>query len=233
MEKIALCAIILKLRFLKKNYKQKALVVNFHHTKNHNNIAYELFLKSGPLAILPMKKMKKNFYLSSLIWSHTPSYINSLSSIDKNILILILQEKINQYVGQVKEILDVQSFNLSAHLNSNFFHDRIMYLGDSAHSIHPIAGQGWNLGIRDIKNCLFTIKSNLDLGLDIGSLYVCKQYHDLSYYDSYSFFEITDKLNLIFLNDSKFINNIRKKGFKLINNQKFLKNYITNFAMGF
>ena len=223
---------LLKTPIYEKKYNQKALVVNFHHTKNPNSIAYELFFNSGPLAILPMQKLKKNFYSSSVIWSHNKDYINSLYSSEKKLLLAILEEKINKYVGTINEIVNVQSFNLSAHLNNTFYENRVLYLGDAAHSIHPIAGQGWNVGVRDIKKCLEIIQQNIKLGLDIGSLNICKQYHDQRFYDSYSLFQITDKLNSIFLNDSLFINKFRKQGFELLNNKNFIKNFITNFAMG-
>ena len=224
---------LLKTPIYKKKYNQKALVINLHHTKNHNSAAFELFFDSGPLAILPVKKIKKNFYSSSVIWSHNKDYINSLYSSEKELLSAILEEKINKYVGKINEIVSVQSFNLSAHLNNTFYENRVMYVGDAAHSIHPIAGQGWNVGVRDIKKCLEIIKQNMKLGLDIGSLNVCEQYHNQRFYDSYSLFQITDKLNAVFLNDSLFINKLRKRGFKLINNKNFIKNFITNFAMGF
>ena len=224
---------LLKTPIYEKKYNQKALVVNFHHTKNHNSVAYELFFNSGPLAILPMKKTKKNFYSSSVIWSHNKDYINNLYSSEKKLLSAVLEEKINMYIGEINEIVDVQSFNLSAHLNNTFYENRVLYVGDAAHSIHPIAGQGWNVGVRDIKKCLEIIKQNMELGLDIGSLNICEQYHNQRFYDSYSLFQITDKLNAIFLNDSLFINKLRKRGFELINKKKFIKNFITNFAMGF
>ena len=84
----------------------------------------------------------------------------------------LMDEKISEYVGRVQKIIDVQIFNLSAHLNDKFYNDRLVYVGDSAHSIHPIAGQGWNLGIRDIQNLQFAIKNGLDLGLDIGDNFI-------------------------------------------------------------
>ena len=224
---------LLKTPIYEKKYKQKALVVNFHHTKNHNSTAYELFFNSGPLAILPMKKFKKNLYSSSVIWTHNEDYINSLYVSERNILSSILEEKINIYIGKINEIVNVQCFNLTAHLNKTFYEKRVLYLGDAAHSIHPIAGQGWNVGVRDIKNCLEIIQQNMNLGLDIGSLNICKQYHHKRFYDSYFLFQITDKLNTIFLNDNLFINTFRKQGFKLINNKKNIKNFITNFAMGY
>ena len=224
---------LLKTHVYKKKYKQKALVVNFYHTKNHNSTAYELFFDSGPLAILPMKKIKKNLFSSSLIWTHNQDYINSLYVSKKNFLSLILEEKINTYVGEIKEIVNVQCFNLTAHLNKTFYENRVLYLGDAAHSMHPIAGQGWNVGVRDIKNCLEIIQQNMNLGLDIGSINICKQYHHKRFYDSYFLFQITDKLNAIFLNNNLFINTLRKQGFKLINSKKNIKKFITNFAMGY
>ena len=224
---------LLKTPIYKKKYNQKALVINFHHTKNHNSTAYEIFYNSGPLAILPMRNLKKNLYSSSVIWTHNQDYINNLYSSKKKMLSAILDEKINSYVGEINEIVDVQSFNLSAHLNKTFYENRVLYLGDAAHSIHPIAGQGWNIGVRDIKKCLEIIQNNMKIGLDIGSLNICEQYHSQRFYDSYFLFQITDKLNTIFLNDGLFINKFREQGFKLISRKKFIKNFITNFAMGF
>ena len=224
---------IFKKPIYSKKYNQKALVVNFHHEKNHNSTAFELFLDSGPLAILPMKKTYKSKYSSSLVWSHTPRFVKNLQSLDKKLLSLILQEKIYDFVGKIKDIDSVQSFDLSAHINSSFYEERVFYLGDAAHSIHPIAGQGWNIGVRDIEKCLEILKKNLSLGLNLQSLSMLRQYNERAYYDAFSLFQITDKLNLIFQNDTFLSNNIRNIGFDLINKNKKIKNYIVNFAMGF
>ena len=180
-----------------------------------------------------MKKFKKNIYTSSIIWSNKHTYVNSLKDIKKELLILILEEQIKKYTGRIDSILDIQTFGLSAHINEKFYDNRVVFLGDSAHSIHPIAGQGWNIGVRDIENMFSILKKNLDLGLDIGSINVCRDYHDLSYHDAFSLFQITDKLNSIFMNDSLAFKVIKNQGFKFINNNSFIKNYLTNFAMGF
>ena len=221
-----------KMKIYKKNYKHSALVINFHHRKNHRNIAHEIFLKNGPLAILPMKKIKNKLFSSSVIWSHKKEYIKSLQGIDKSLLIQILEEKIKDYVGVIEEIVDAQPFNLSAHINKKYYDQRIMYLGDAAHTIHPIAGQGWNLGVRDIKNCLETITQNLENGLDFGSDEACKKYHSFCYYDAFLLYQVTDKLNYIFLSENMSLKKVRKVGFKSINKIANLKNYITDFAMG-
>jgi 2-polyprenyl-6-methoxyphenol hydroxylase-like FAD-dependent oxidoreductase len=117
-------------------------------------------------------------------------------------------------------------------LNSKFYEERLVYVGDSAHSLHPIAGQGWNLGVRDVKNLLRAIQKAKELGLDIGSEIVCKNYHDLTFGDAYSLYQITDKLNSIFLDEKKIPNFFRTIGFSLINGNKKIKKQITNYAMG-
>ena len=221
-----------KMKMYKKNYKHSALVLNFHHSKSHKNIAHEIFLKNGPLAILPMKKIKKKLFSSSVIWSHKHEYIKFLKETDKSLLIQILEEKIKDYVGKIDEIVDLQSFTLSAHINEKYYGQRIMYLGDAAHSIHPIAGQGWNLGVRDIKNCLETITQSLKNGLDFGSNETCKKYHSLCYHDAFLLYQVTDKLNYIFLSENRALKEVRKIGFRMINKADKLKNYITDFAMG-
>jgi 2-polyprenyl-6-methoxyphenol hydroxylase-like FAD-dependent oxidoreductase len=98
--------------------------------------------------------------------------------------------------------------------------------------MHPIAGQGWNLGVRDVKNITKVIFKANKLGLDLGTHTVCKQYNDLSYVDAYILFQVTDKLNSIFLSNNIISNNIRKFGFGLIDKNKNIKKLISNYAMG-
>lgn len=222
----------LKVPVYKKEYPHKAIVINFHHTKNHNNTAYELFYKSGPLAILPMKKNKKNLFSSSVIWSNENDYISSFAKVKKDIMKSILQEKIFSIVGEVIKIENFQVFDLSAHINFQFNQERLIFIGDSAHSIHPIAGQGWNLGVRDIWKCYKVLSDAEKLGLDIGSPSVLNKFNDLCYYDAFNLYQITDKLNSIFINDSFLGNSIRAFGFKTILKSKNIKKIISNYAMG-
>ena len=215
----------------KKIYKENALVVNFQHKANHNNCAYEFFYSNGPLAVLPMQK-KSNFQ-SSLIWSNKKKFIGNLINSDKDTLIQVLHEKISEYLGEIVAINSKQMFPLSAHINKKFFEEKLIYIGDAAHSIHPIAGQGWNLGLRDVGKLHALTRQYANLGLDIGTERFCKLYHNDCYYDSYRLFQITDKLNSIFMSESKILSSFRNFGFGIINKKDNLKNKITNFAMGF
>ena len=163
--------------------------------------------------------------------SHVVTFLN-LNFIDDSFLKILIEEKIKKYLGNVTKIIDKKIFPLSAHINTMFGNYRLVYVGDSAHSIHPIAGQGWNLGVRDIINLLSSIDKGTELGLDIGSKYVCKQYHDKSFQDAFTLYQITDKLNRIFLLENSFIQTIRNFGFNYINYNSGLNNFISSFAMG-
>ena len=223
---------ILKTPLFKKRYKENALVINFTHTKNHNNCAFEFFYKNGPLAILPMQNIYNN-YQSSLIWSNQPNFLNSLIKSKDEIIKKILYEKIGSTVGSINKILSKQVFPLSSHINSKFYEKKVLYVGDAAHSVHPIAGQGWNLGLRDIKNLYYLSKDSKNLGLTIGSKKFCIAYNENCYYDSFRLYQVTDKLNGIFKKNNFFINSSRAIGFNIIQRSKRLKKFITNFAMGF
>ena len=224
---------LLKTKKTIKQYDHSALVLNIFHKKNHMNTAHEIFLNSGPLAILPMKKTSKNLFSSSIVWSSRDPHLNSKITNNKKIMTELLQEKIFKYVGEISNIVGMEKFPLSAHINNRFYEKRTIYIGDSAHSIHPIAGQGWNLGVKDIENCFLIVEEASRLGLDIGENYFNKKYNDKSYFNAFSLFQITDRLNNIFLKDSLMANLFRKNGFKIIEKNKFLKKYITNYAMGY
>ena len=222
---------IFKTPIFSKDYNKKAIVINFYHTKNHQNTAFEFFFKIGPLAILPMQK-NKNEFQSSIVWTNTNEFINSLLSLDDNKIISILNEKIKGSIGKIKKIITKQSFPLRAHLNSKFYEKRIVYLGDSAHSFHPIAGQGWNLGMQDVESLYNLIKKYNSLGLELGDEIFCKEFHKDNFFKAYRLYQITDKVDSIFKSDNTILNHARFSAINLIERNKKLKNQISDFAMG-
>ena len=144
--------------------------MNFNHSKNHNNTAYEIFLPNRPLATLPMKSDKAKLYKSSLIWTEKKSFVENIINLDHNYLKKIIEEKIHPYLGTINKFEEIKKFELTAHICRKFYSSRVALVGDSAHSIHPIAGQGWNLGIRDLKYLIAILKEYKEYGLDIGSM---------------------------------------------------------------
>jgi 2-octaprenyl-6-methoxyphenol hydroxylase len=213
----------------KKKYNESALVLNFFHEKKLNNTAYEIFYKTGPLAILPMKS-SKGFFQSTIIWSNDDTFLKKLTSLEKAFIKNFIEEKIGHIVGGITKINSNQIFPLSAHINESFINKRLIYVGDAAHSIHPIAGQGWNLGVNDVKN-LYEISKYEKI--NIGSDLFCQMYNNKSYQRAFQLFQITDKLNSHFINSGKAYRFLSNIGFGLIEKNQLLKNKITKYAMGF
>lgn len=213
-------------------YNQAALVTNIQHSKNHKNTAFEIFLPNGPLAMLPMKSFKKNIYKSSLIWTENISTINKMKKMELNSVKDLIEGNIYKYLGKVLKIDSFKMFPLSAHVCRKFYNKRIVLVGDSAHSIHPIAGQGWNLGMRDVKYLVETLYESKKFGLDIGSLEILKKYNNNRFADVSSMLFITHSLNKVFLSKSNFINNLRSIGFNYINKRKKITSSLVNYAMG-
>ena len=118
------------------------------------------------------------------------------------------------------------------HINTKFYERRTLYVGDSAHSFHPIAGQGWNLGMNDIKNLFFLSKKYLSLGIELGDSFFCKEFHNENFYNAYRLYQITDKLDSIFRIQNPLISIGRKSALNYIQRNKKVKNKISDFAMG-
>ena len=212
----------------KKKYNESALVLNIVHEKQLNNSAYEIFYKTGPLAILPMKS-PKDFFLSTIIWSNDDKFLKKLISFENIFIKSFMEEKIGKVVGKINKINSSQIFPLSAHINDSFINKRLIYVGDAAHSIHPIAGQGWNLGINDVKN-LYELSKNRKI--DIGSDLFCQMYNNKSYHKAFQLFQITDRLNSHFMNSSNMYRALSNMGVGFIEKNQSLKNKITKYAMG-
>ena len=220
-----------KLPYFFKDYKKNAFVTIFTHTKDHDGTAFEFFYKNGPLAILPMKKIKNNF-CSSMVWTNNTRFVNNLFEIDQEALISILNKETQNCLGDIKKIITKQKFRLNAHINSKFFEKRLIYLGDSAHSFHPIAGQGWNLGMSDVESLYNLVLEYKSIGIEPGDSVFCKKYHNNNFYKAYRLYQVTDKLDNIFKITNPLIYLGRSTGIKLINKNIKLKHRISDFAMG-
>ena len=177
------------------------MVLTFSHSLNHKNTAYELFFDNGPFAILPMQKENGN-NMSSIVWTNSNDYLDALNEINKEKLITELNKIVEPYIGKIKKIFNIQLFPLSAHINEMFYSNRNIYIGDSAHSVHPIAGQGWNLGMKDVEELSKLAKKFRTFGIEVGNNLFCKKYHNSRYFDAFRLFQITDKLDSLFQNKS-------------------------------
>ena len=216
------------------SYKQEAFVCTILHEKRHDNIALEKFLPGGPLAILPMKKYK-NMYRSSVIWSdgreasksRYNSSMNNTSNIESEI-----EDHCKDWLGKVKVDNFKALFPLELTMPKSMIENRFILIGDSAHSIHPIAGQGFNLTIRDIKSFVEECHKRKSLGLDIGSKIFLKNFERKRTLDINSLVRSTHILNKLFENNGLSVKFFRRLGLSAVSRSKIIKKIFMKYAMG-
>ena len=212
----------------KKNYNQKAFIFNVKHTKSHNNLATENFLKYGPLASLPIIQNKSNCY-SSIVWSCNHPFYYKMIKYTKRDIERELNFYLSEYYGKLTIITKVKSWDLTLVKAQKFFDTRILLLGDAAHSIHPLAGQGLNLTLNGIET-LYKLAKNNKIKADIGSDKILRAFSKKQYLNSTAIIFATDKLNFLFSNSNFFLKKTRETGLYIFKRSKILKNIFKNYA---
>ena len=208
-----------------KKYEQCAYVFSLKHEKPHNFSALEFFLPTGPLAILPLPNVQE----SSVVWSLKSSMVDMYQNLSNNDLIEAMN--IQEFLGRVEITSDIKFFELDAHIIDKYFFDRVVFMSDSAHHIHPLAGQGFNQGVKDIKEFaeLLSRYKKLGLVIDENMLNIYQKNRKM---DNLKMYHLTDKCNFIFEQDSRILSSVRKIGMRLIDNCTILKSYIIRYASG-
>ncbi|WP_341764082.1 FAD-dependent monooxygenase [Candidatus Tisiphia endosymbiont of Beris chalybata] len=207
---------------IEKTYQQTALTFNIRHNKSHDNCAIEHFMPSGPFAILPLK----NPFCSSVIWSTAERQAPLLLNLSKEQLEYLVNKNCGNSLGIIQIDSEISTFPLKARVSNKYFYNRIVLVADSAHLIHPLAGQGLNQGIKDIDTLTQLI---FDREIHQETL---AQYHKLRQEDNFIMYMITENLNSIFSNHSKALWYLRRLGFVTIDKVQFVKNFILQYAMG-
>ena len=210
------------------DYNQQALVFNITHEQNHNSSAVEYFFPSGPLALLPMKNKKQK--MSSVVWTIENS--TQLDLEKKNTFLKEFEKRYNAHFGKIINFSKPVFYNLNVFYCYNYFINRIILVGDACQAIHPIAGQGLNLGIRDAFTLANTLEEGSSLGIDLGDALLLKKYSRKRVIDKNLLVKSTHNLNKLFSNNLFFLSTMRKMGLRIFNKSTFLKRQSMLFAMG-
>ena len=208
-------------------YDQKGIVCTVEHERPHNGRAEEHFMPAGPFAILPLKGNR-----SSLVWTESSRSADKLLEQDPLIFEAELEQRFGHKLGSISVASKVQAFPLGLRLAREFIKERFVLAGDAAHGVHPIAGQGLNLGFKDAAALAETIVDADRLGLDIGALDVLERYQMWRRFDTVQMGIVTDVLNRMFSNDSDIIRGIRDVGLGIVDRLPGLKKYFINQAAG-
>jgi 2-octaprenyl-6-methoxyphenol hydroxylase len=193
------------------SYPQWGIVATVEHEKPHNGVAYEHFLPSGPFAILPMRGKR-----SSLVWTEDDKLAPAMMKLDADAFNAEIVRRFGAHLGATEAAGPRWSYPLKFHLARGFVKPRFALCGDSAHGIHPLAGQGLNLGLKDAAALTDVVLDAARLGLDIGALDVLQKYERWRRFDSVALSVATDGLNRLFSNDFAPLRLIRDVGMGIV-----------------
>ena len=209
------------------DYDQTALVTYVKTEKPHAETAWQRFLPSGPLAFLPLPE---NY--SSIVWSTAPEHAQQLLAMDDDTFCLALGEAFEHTLGRIESTGPRAAFPLRFFIANNFIGTRLALVGDAAHTIHPLAGQGVNLGLADVASLAEVLLDAVAAGRDIGSNKVLRRYERWRRADSLSLFVAMDGIKRLFGSDVPALRWLRNLGLTLTHKAEPVKNHVVRSAMG-
>lgn len=209
------------------NYDQSAIVTTVAHEREHNGRAEEHFLPAGPFAILPLTGRR-----CSIVWTETSGEADRIVALPDNEFHGELEKRFGLQLGDIEVIGPRRAFPLGLFTARTFIGERLALVGDAAHIIHPIAGQGLNMGLRDVAALAEAIADAARLGLDPGGPEVLERYQRWRRFDTMTMGVATDGLNRLFSNRSDALRLVRDIGLGLVERMPMLKRMFIREAAG-
>jgi 2-octaprenyl-6-methoxyphenol hydroxylase len=213
-------------------YSQTGIVATVAHERDHEGKAIEHFLPSGPFAILPLKPGGPLGHRSSIVWTERSDAVPHLLALDEDHFLGELERRFGLQLGRIAVETKPQAFPLSFGVARSFVGERLALLGDAAHVIHPIAGQGLNLGFHDAAALAEIIADAVRLGLDPGGAGVLDGYERARRVDITAMGFVTDGLNRLFSNDVLPVRLIRDLGLGIVDRLPMAKRFFIREAAG-
>ncbi len=216
------------IHYQKHDYKQSALACIVTTEFPHAEVARQRFLKRGPLAFLPMIDPHQ----SAIVWSTSPDHAQRLKEMDKSAFHFELAEAFANELGEIKESTERIVFPLSRAQAEHYVQSRMALIGDSAHSVHPLAGLGANLGLLDAAALAEVVVDSVQRGRDPGRLQVLRRYERRRKGENQNVMYLMDGFKQLFENQSQSVQWLRNFGLDMIDSLPFAKHAIMKRAMG-
>ena len=208
-------------------YGQTAVVCAVTHEKPHGGIAHQFFMPAGPLAILPLTENR-----SSIVWSETDQRAAELTAMNDADFLEALRPAFGSFLGQISLTGARFSYPLGLTLANSFIADRTALIGDAAHGVHPIAGQGLNAGLRDVAALADVLETARARGEDIGGAQALARYQEWRRFDTTTLALATDTFNRLFSNDNPLVRAARDLGMGVVNATPSLRRGFMRRAAG-
>lgn len=208
-------------------YPQTAIVATVAHERPHKGVAHEYFLPSGPFAILPMTRNR-----ASLVWTERREAAPAYLALDDDAFLKAIAARFGAFLGPISLAGPRWSYPLALHVSQRFIAPRLALVGDAARAIHPIAGQGFNLGVKDVAALAEVLQDAARIGLDIGALGVLEDYQRWRGFDSWALALGTDAVNRLFSNDLAPLRLARGLGLAAVNRMGPLRRFLMREAGG-
>lgn len=210
------------------SYGQTALVAAIGHARPHNGVAHQFFMGGGPLAILPLA----GGHLSSIVWSEREPEASRIAALDDAAFLAALRPRFGDFLGEIHLAGPRFTYPLSLSLAADWVRPRLALVGDAAHGVHPIAGQGLNLGLRDVAALAEVLVEAQRRGEDIGALDVLERYQHWRRFDTTALALGMDGVNRLFSNDNPLLRGLRDLGLGLVDAMPGVKRGFQRQAAG-
>ena len=222
------------IRTVEWRYGQSGIVCTVRHERPHEGRAEEHFLPAGPFATLPLKPTEEDgrtIHRSSLVWTEATADAERLIE-DDFLFEIELEQRFGKRLGKIEAEGTPRAFPLGLTVARDFVRPRLALVGDAAHGIHPIAGQGLNLGFKDVAALAETVVDAARTGRDIGALDVLERYQRWRRADTVLMGATTDVLNRLFSNDSRIVRAARTFGLGIVDRLPAAKKFFIDQAAG-
>jgi 2-octaprenyl-6-methoxyphenol hydroxylase len=213
-------------------YDQSAIVTTVAHERDHHGRAEEHFLPAGPFAILPLTDDANGGHRSSIVWTEDAREAERILALPEPEFHAELERRFGLQLGEIKAVGPRRAHPLGLSVARAFIDDRLALVGDAAHVIHPIAGQGLNMGLKDVAALAEVIVDAARLGIDPGSFAVLERYQRWRRFDTMAMGVATDGLNRLFSNKSAVLRLARDVGLGVVERLPALKHFFIREAAG-
>ncbi len=209
------------------DYGQNALVAAIAHERSHDGVAHQYFLPEGPLAILPLRDNR-----SSIVWTERRDRAQAVMQLSEEDYLDVLRPRFGDFLGEISLAGKRYTYPLGLGVAQSFVSDRVALAGDAAHSVHPIAGQGLNAGLRDVASLAEVLICARRRGEEIGRADVLARYEQWRRFDVMGLALATDGFNRLFSNDNPVLRAARDAGLGIVNKLPGLRRGFIREAAG-